>query len=100
MVTSALARIAPSRPGVPFQLYAAAGGAGGERHRPRGRRAGAPLVQTPDWREGGEASVTVKNGAGARSRARGKFAAGDRIVRVDVPIRRAGRPAICACRCA
>ena len=91
MVTSALARIAPSRPGVAFQLYAAAGGAGDDRIIRVVAELEPSLVQTPDWREGGEASVTVKNGAGATvASASAKFAAGDRVIRLDVPTQAAG----------
>lgn len=86
MVTTALARIMPSRQGVPFQLYAAAGAAGNETIIRVVAELDMPLVQTPEWREGGEATVTVKNGAGATvASATGKFAAGERIIRVDVP---------------
>jgi hypothetical protein len=90
MVTTALLRIAPSRSGAPFILYAAAGVAGGDAAGSIIRivaELDASLIQTPDWREGGQAQVTVKNGAGATlASGETRFAPGERIVRVDVPV--------------
>jgi VWFA-related protein len=87
LVTTALGRIAPSRAGAPFLLYAAAGGAGSEAMVRVVAELDAALIQTPDWREGGEASVSVRNAAGATvADAAGRFAPGERIIRVDVPM--------------
>jgi hypothetical protein len=90
LVTAALGRIAPSRAGAPFMLYAAAGGSGSAGAGPVVRvvaEIDAALVQTPEWREGGELQVSLRTGAGATvAGGTGRFAAGDRIVRVDVPL--------------
>jgi VWFA-related protein len=87
MVTTALARIAPARSGVPFQLYAVAGSAGADSIIRIVAELEPSLVQTPDWREGGETTVTVRNGAGATvANATSKFAPGERIIRMDVPL--------------
>jgi VWFA-related protein len=91
MVTAALSRIAPARAGVPFLLYAAAGGAGPDAIVRVVAELEGALVQTPDWREGGEATVTVRNGAGATlGSAVSKFAPGERIIRIDVPMAEGG----------
>jgi VWFA-related protein len=87
MVTTALARIAPARSGVPFQLYAVGGSAGADSIIRIVAELEPSLVQTPDWREGGETTVTVRNGAGATvANATSKFAPGERIIRMDVPL--------------
>jgi VWFA-related protein len=87
MVTSALARIAPNRAGVPFLIYAASGAAGTDTIIRIVAELEPSLVQTPDWREGGEATVTVRDGAGRTvANAASKFAPGERIIRLDVPV--------------
>jgi hypothetical protein len=88
MVTSALARIAPTGRTAPsFLIYAVAGGAGSEAMIRVVGELEPSLIQTPDWREGGEATVTIRNGAGgAVAEGAARFAPGERIIRVDVPM--------------
>jgi VWFA-related protein len=87
MVTAALSRIATIRSGAPFILYAAFGMAANGHVVRVVAELDSALAPTPDWRDGGQAQVIIRNSAGATvGSSTGRFAPGDRVVRLDVPV--------------
>ncbi len=89
LLTAALGRLTPARPGMPLVVSAAAGAVAGG--TARSIRVTAELdsavAATPEWAEGGEAQAFVRNAKGDTvTSGKAALAKGARTVEIEVPV--------------
>jgi VWFA-related protein len=88
LVSAALGRLAPSRPGVPLVVFAAAGAVtGGARAIRVTAELDAAIAATPEWTDGGEAQAVVRDAKGDTvTTGKAALAKGARTVEIELPI--------------
>lgn len=89
LLTAALGKLAPARPGVPLFVFAAAGAAAGQATRVIRVVAelDAAIAATPEWAEGGEVQAIVRDSKGETvTGGKATFAKGVRTAEVELPV--------------